>query len=174
MRRIARLITILVVLVGLALTGRPGPAAIAQEGTPVPGGFVAPEGVTFEPIAMGRAEAVPPAPADFVLIRVRFAPGATFAVDPSDPGLAIIYVEAGTLTFRPTAPIVVTRAAAMATPGAMAEERVAADTEVTLGPGDALIGPPNSGGEFRNDGQEEVRLLSAYLTPAMAAATPTP
>ncbi len=60
-----------------------------------------------------------------------------------------------------------------ATPGALAQEQIPADTEFTLAVGDSFAAPSPSGGEFRNDGTEVASLLSGYVVP-VAAATPTP
>jgi len=87
--------------------------------------------------------------------------------------LSLVYVESGTVVIARTVANVVTRGAAMATPGAHAQEQVPANTEVTLGAGDFYVAPPVSGGALRNDGTEEATILIAGIAQAMAA-TPTP
>ena len=49
---------------------------------------------------------------------------------------------------------------------------VAANAEFTAGPGDSFVGKDHSGGEFRNDGTEEVVLWIAGVEPDTSA-TPT-
>src|SRR5688500_17095875 len=128
-----------VVLLGaLALAGlRP---AVAQDATPSAEEF-APAGVGFEPLGFGTAEELPAAPADLVLVRFTFDPGAVLPGEADDPSVLLAYVESGVLTVRLEAPIRVTRAAtiaAFATPGAVEEgavpevEEIAAGTEFTL------------------------------------------
>ncbi len=158
------------VLVGLFGSGRIS-GAIAQEGTPAAEMVV--EGATFEPLAFGVAPALPPAPASFALVRVTIAPGGHISVPADDPELVLIYVESGTLTASATDPVRVLRGALLATPEAQPFEGVAAGTEYTMGPGDSSIGGPNSGGESRNEGTDEVVLLIAGLQPE-GAATPAP
>ena len=171
MRRFLPLVSVAIVaLIGLvALGARPGVGA--QEATPVTEAVF--EGVTVEPLAGGSVPAYPPLPADFILVRARIAPGGRIAVPAGDPSLALNYVESGTLISLNTAPVVVVRGAAMATPGAQAQEQLPANTEVTLQAGDSFVGPPGVGGEVRNEGTEEATILVALVAPAMAA-TPTP
>lgn len=161
-------------LVALILAGRFGggrlPKTAAQAGTPE--GGMTMEGVTLEPLAFGTAPVLPPAPALFQIARMRIAPGGHVSVPAEDPGLVLIYVEAGTLGGTATTSTRILRAARLATPEAEPFEEVAAGTEYTVGPGESFIGEPAAGGEFRNDGSDEVVLLIAGLQPE-AAATPT-
>ena len=143
------------------------PATGAQDATP------AAAGTTVEVVAAGESATLPSAPVDIVLLRFRTPPGVVDVVPADDPALGLIYVESGQLTVTLTAPVVVVRAGTLATPGA--GEPVAAGTQVVLGPGDSFVGPPNSGGEFRNDGAEELGLLVAAVAPqegGTAEATP--
>jgi hypothetical protein len=189
MRQRLPLVSVVVVtLIGLAVVGGP-PATGAQEGTPVielvtegtpavlfegtPVTDVVAEGLTVETLGVGPVPAYPPEPAEFVLFRARFAPGGWALAPATDPAVGIAYVEAGTVTIRFTAPLVVVRGTALATPGAQAQEQVPAGTAFTLRAGDAFIGPPLAGGEFRNDGTEEATILFSNVVPVMAA-TPTP
>jgi len=48
-----------------------------------------------------------------------------------------------------------------------------AETDVTMRAGDSLLSPVGSGGELRNAGSEEVRLLASLLIP-LPAGTPVP
>ena len=161
---------VVIALIGLAVLGE-RPSVGAQEATPVTEMVF--ENVTVEPLAAGSLQTVPPLPADISLVRARFAPGGRVLVPANDPGTALFSIEAGTLTVRSTAPVMVTRGAGMATPGAQAQEQVAANAEFTLGSGDSFVGPPMSGGEFRNDGAEEAILLVVSIAPRMGG-TPTP
>jgi hypothetical protein len=156
------------VLVGLFGAGFIS-GTIAQEGTPEGSGV---EGAVFEPLAFGSVSTLPAAPASFQLVRVRIPPGGNISIPADDPGLVLIYVESGTMTSTATTSTSVLRAALLATPEAQPFEEVAAGAEFTVGPGDSFVGLPNSGGEFRNDGAEEVVLLIAGLL-AEAAGTPT-
>ena len=185
MRRAPALVSVLVVLLaGLVASGRLGGGAVAQDATPAAEEFAPPAGVTFEPLGFGTAEELPPAPADFVLARIGFDPGAGFPIEADDPSVGLAYVESGTLTVRVEAPVRVTRAAtiaAFATPGAVEEgavpapEEVAAGTEFTLEAGDSAVFPPNAPGEVRNDGTERaVALVALIVPPEGAAATPAP
>ena len=184
MRRLALLGSVVaIVLVGLLAAGQ-ATDAVAQEGTPPADEFELPEGVSFEALAFGLAEAVPPGPTGLALFRARLEPGARIDLDP-DPSYFMVYVEAGALTFRVDTPVRVTRAAA-GTPAATGQgpeatpEEVAAGTEVTLRAGDAALFPPNPGGaagEVRNDGQEPAVALVVSAGPAEgagAAGTPAP
>ena len=173
----------------LALGGLAAPLA-AQEATPPAEEAFAPEGVGFFPLGFGTAEELPAAPADLVLVRFTLDPGAGFPTEADDPSVALVYVEAGSLTAEVGAPVRVTRAAviaAFATPGAEPEgapmpEEVAAGTAFTLAAGDSAVFPPNVAGELRNDGQERVVGLAAIVAPpemgggagTPAAATPAP
>ncbi|MDQ3640047.1 MAG: hypothetical protein M3450_00935, partial [Actinomycetota bacterium] len=91
----------------------------------------------------------------------------------------LLYVERGTLTVRNSVAASVTRGAALATPGAEAQEAIPAETEFTMTAGDAFLSPAGTGGELRNDGSEDVVLLASILIPLppgtpVAAGTPVP
>ena len=172
-RFVAPIAVVALVLVGLLVAGRGDPLALAQEGTPpAEEEFELPEGVAFIPLGYGTAEKLPAAPADLLLARFTLEPGAGFDLDANDPSVALVYVEAGTLTVQVDAPIRVTRAAALAafaTPEAMATppapEEVAAGTAFTLAAGDSAVFPPNVAGEVRNEGAEGVAGLVALVEP---------
>jgi hypothetical protein len=171
MRRLLPLVSSVVVLIGLAAVGaRPGVGA--QDATPAPPASEA--GITVEDLGAGPIPAYPPLPAEIGLLRVRLAPGSRIETPGDDPGLGLVYVESGTLVSRRTVAGVVTRAAAMATPGARAQEPVPANTEVTLRAGDSYVAPPASGGELRNVGSEEATILDVVIAPTDLAATPVP
>ena len=170
------------VLVGL-LAASPAAETVAQEGTPPADEFELPEGVTFEGLAFGLAEALPPGPTGLALYRTGLEPGARIDLDP-DPSYFMIYVESGAITFRVDTPVLVSRALA-GTPAAMgmepaAPEEAAAGTEVMLERGDAALFAPNPGGapgEARNDGQERAVALVVSAERAVedtAAGTPAP
>jgi quercetin dioxygenase-like cupin family protein len=184
MRRFLVLTPLLVaVLIGMGVAGRASSITFAQEGTPSAENM-APEGITFTPLGFGTADKLPATPADFALFRVGFDPGAGFPIEASDPSVALVVIEAGTLTIRVDAPTRVTRAATMAafaTPGmdenaVPAPEEIAAGTEFTMAAGDSAYFPPNEAGEVRNDGQEVAVALIASIGPqgASMGGTPTP
>ena len=95
----------------LLVLGAGGPVA-AQKGTPEAGaeGFALPAGVTAERLAAGPAAPLPPAPAVLELVRFTFAPGAVLQLPAESPSLALVAVEAGTLTARVAGPVMITRA----------------------------------------------------------------
>ena len=124
MRRLPVLRSV-VVLVGLVAAGWVGATAVAQEGTPPPGGFEIAPGVTAEALAFAPGAEAP------ALYRLTFAPGVTYTIDPA-PSISLIYGEVGSLTFTLDAPITLTRAGATDAPG----EGVAAGDEFTLEMGD--------------------------------------
>ena len=69
---------------------------VAQEGAAESG--MTAEGAIFEPLAFGTTAVAPSAPAVFQLARIRIAPGGRISVPADDPGLVLIYAEAGTMT----------------------------------------------------------------------------
>lgn len=160
--------------IGLVLAGRFTSERIAnaaaQEATPE--GGMTMDGVTLEPIAFGVATTLPATPALFQMARMRFAPGGHVIIPADDPGLVLIYVEAGTLSGTATAPTRVLRAARFATPEAELFEDVAAGSAYTVEPGDSFIGEPSAGGDFRNEGPDEAVLLIAGLQPDSGGAPP--
>jgi quercetin dioxygenase-like cupin family protein len=173
MRRL-RVLAIIFTLAALVLAA--GSSVAGQVGTPQaePEGFPLPPGVAAERLAAVPAEPLPPAPVILELVRFTFAPGAILHLPEESPSLALVYVEAGALTARVAAPLVITRAAPIGTPSA--PEAIAAGTEFTAEPGDSFVGPPHVAVEARNDGSEPLVLLMAVLEPTagMRAATPTP
>ena len=190
MRRLAFLGSVVaVVLLGLLAAGHAA-TTVAQEGTPPAEEDEQPEGVTFEALAFGLAEELPPGPTGLALFRATLEPGARIDLDP-DPGYFMVAVQSGAITFRVDTPVLVTRgvagepAAQEQGPEAAAEE-VAAGTDVALEQGDAALFPPNpegTAGEARNDGQERAVVVVVSAGPAEsggarvreeAAATPVP
>src|SRR5918993_5135698 len=115
----------------------------------------APEGVSFVSLASGTIEVLSPGTANLVLGRVRLAPGATLPFDPTDPSVDLVFMGAGTLTFRVDAPMTVIRAVRTGTPVPTEPEEIPADTEFTLSDGDFALFPPNAAGEVRNDATED-------------------
>ena len=131
------------------------------------------EGASAELLAIGVIPAVPAQPAALAMQRVRIAPGGHIVTPADDPRVVLLYIESGTLTVRNTVATTVTRGAALATPGAQAQESIPAETEFTMSAGDSSLSPAGSGGELRNDGTEEVILLAGVILPIPAsAATP--
>ena len=149
MRRLASLIAVLVVLIGVGvLVARP--AVTAQEvAERMKAGTV--EGATAELLAVGQLPSSLPRPAGIALQRLRIDPGGSIVVPADDPKLVLFYVESGTLTLHSTVAAVVTRAAALATPGTQTQEEIPAETEFTMRAGDSSLSPAGSGGELRND-----------------------
>jgi hypothetical protein len=78
----------------------------------------------------------------------------------------LLLVEQDTLTVFNTVETTVTRAALLATPTALSEETIPPGTPFTMTAGDFWLRPPNSGGELRNDGTEDVVLLAPPTTEA--------
>ncbi len=120
---------------------------------------------TSEVLAVGTVPAFPSSPAELALQRVRIAPGGHIDTPGDDQRVTLIYIERGTLTVRNTVDTMVTRGAAMGTPGAEAQDTIAAETEFTMTAGDANLSPASTGGELRNDGTEDVMLLAALIVP---------
>ncbi len=154
---------------------------VAQEGTPPVDEFAPPEGVTFEGLAFGLAEALPPGPTGLGLFRFTLEPGARIDLE-SDPSYFMVSIETGAITFRVNEPVRVTRAVT-GTPGAQtlgpdapAEEIISPGTDFTLEAGDAVLLPPSTGApdEGRNDGQESAVLLVVSVGPAEAEDEATP
>jgi hypothetical protein len=166
-------------VVALALLTRVAPSVTAQSATPQ-AGMALPPGVTFTALALGQVAALPAAPADLGLFRLTLAPGASYAISANDPSLALVSIEAGTLTFKSNGPTTVTRAAAMlamATPGAAmmpATETIPANTSATLNAGDSLLGLPNVAADLTNAGTQPVSVLVALVAPSMGAPMATP
>ena len=168
MRRLMSLGAIIVVL--LALTA--APQVVAQDATPavvepiVTGDFTFPQ---FADFGVLDAATLPSAPATVTLFRLEFAPGASVAFPPGDPGLGLHLVESGTLTVGHfSADITITRAANPATPDAQGtSEILPAGEETQIGPGDGFLWPPYAGGENRNEGTEPVVLSVVNVYPAV-------
>jgi hypothetical protein len=162
-RTVVLLPVVAVVLLGLVVAGRVGPAA-AQEGSPPAGGFEIAPGVTAEALAFAAGEENP------ALYRLTFAPGVVYEVEPA-PEISIVYGESGSLIFSLDAPLTVARAGATDEPG----EAVAAGASFTLDAGDYVALPPLVGGEVGNDGPEAASVVVANIVPSPAtpaAATP--
>ena len=141
---------------------------VAQGGTPVPGTADGTAGVEAEELTDARVADLPSAPAAFRLIRYRLEPGAALVAEASEPSLALVYVERGTLTARVDAPVTVGRGPRLGTPVA----EVAAGVEFQLGPGDSFAFPPSTAGEIRNDGGRAALFLAAVIESEQAGATP--
>ncbi len=161
MRRVTILVSVLIVM----LLGGLSVATAAQEGTP-PAEEGGPEGVTFEPLGFGVFEEVPVAPIDFVLGRVVIDPGAGWRRFSDTVSVPLFYVESGALTLQMDAPLHDTRAVtiqALTTGAAPGLERIEAGTAVTLEAGDSVVVSSNVAGEIRNDGDEPVVYLAAFV-----------
>jgi hypothetical protein len=131
------------------------------------------EGVTLEFIGYGETAALPPGTTEIAQLRLIMEPGGSFPLDPEDPAVALVSVEAGAVTFAVDAPITVLHPAADGEPGPEDFEQFAAGEEFTMEQGDSAIFPPRVPGEARNDGEEEASLLIANIAPiAPDEATP--
>jgi hypothetical protein len=166
------LVAVLLVLLGVAALGA-SRSATARDEIPIYSAMKAGEltDATAELLAVGLLPASLSQPAAIALQRVRIAPGGSIAVPADDPKVVLFYVERGTLTVRNTVPAVVTRGAALATPGAETQEAIPAETEFTMSAGDSSLSPAGSGGELRNAGSEEVILLASLIAPVPESAT---
>jgi quercetin dioxygenase-like cupin family protein len=185
MRRFSVFLSVIVVMVlGVAaLTAQP--VAIAQEATPASEEGMDFEGITFEPVSFAFGADVA-TPADLVLVRIGFEPGASLPGEENDPTVGIVLVESGALTVQVDGSLTVTRGAGMGAAMATAEatgdfstlmESVAAGEVVTLEAGDAAYLPANMTGEIRNDGDEPAVALAFLVVPPegmMGEATPAP
>ena len=140
------------------------PHAQAQEATPVT--EVTLEGATIEAGAFAPIPGSPSEPAEIGILRVRFAPGGRLLVPADDPGMAMHFLDSGTMTIRFSAPVVVRGEA-------QTQEEIPANTTFILQAGDGFVAPGPSGGEYRNDGSEDAVMWFAPVGP-VAAATPTP
>ena len=167
-----RVFAFLVVL--LTLLGCLG-TATAQEATP-PAEQAAgtPDPATFRALAAGLIEVLAPSTANVVLGRMSLQPGASIPFDETDPSALLVYLASGELTFRVDTAISVARAGgAGGTP--TPPEDVAADTEFTLGEGDAVLFPGTMAGEIRNTGTEQATAWVVDIVHLVAGtATPTP
>jgi len=178
MRRLSLLVVLMLMLVGAVAVNGVSRTSAQDEGTPTDGSFTE-EGVSFEPLAFGETESV-----GLGLVRITLDPGAGFPSEADDPSLALVYMEAGTLTITLEGPITVTRAGAfdvfLASPEAEdAEpptEEIPAGQEFQLMAGDSALFPANTAGDIRNDGTEPAVGLVAFYEPLQmdgeAEATP--
>jgi quercetin dioxygenase-like cupin family protein len=123
-------------------------------------------------LGVGTANELPAAPADLFLFRLTLDSGAVLPIDPADPSTSLIYVESGTVTLHVDVPLTVRRASSLVTAvagGGQGEEpvreQVAANTEITLEPGDSFVVPPGGAGEARNDWSRPIVLLIAEVAP---------
>jgi hypothetical protein len=175
--RLAPLGVLLIALVMTALAGRSLPPGVAaQESTPAASpeaGQV--EGLTANTLAAGTFDVLSPGTAALALGRIAVAPGAVVPFDPSDPAADLILVTTGELTFRVEAPMSVARKADPGTPDPTEPEAIEAGTEFTLGEGESALFPPATGGEMRNDGDQEATAWVASLAVVSAPpGTPAP
>src|SRR5215207_7636203 len=182
MRRLAVVLSVVVVVLFGTIALRAQSVTRAQEATPAGQEM---EGATFEPIGFALGVTLP-SPADLTAARVTLEPGVGFPFTPSDPEGAFVIVESGALTVRvEEVTWTITRGAAlgamMATPEAEVDlsgamEEVAMGEEATLEAGDSAYIPGGVNWEVRNDGPERVEAIVFLVGPpeAMAGATPTP
>jgi quercetin dioxygenase-like cupin family protein len=164
-----------VVALGATVTAR-AQSDVVERGHPIPNhgeGESVFTNATPELLAASTVLSSLPQPAALALQRVRIAPGGQVVTPGGDPRVVLVYVESGTLTVSNTVAATVMRGAALATPGAQAQEDIAAETEFTMSAGDSFFSPAGSGGELRNEGSEEVSILASIIVPIPdGAATP--
>lgn len=148
----------------------------AQDATPPSGQQAgAPEGVSFVTLTSGSFQVLSPGTANLVLGRIKLDPGATLPIDAANPAVNLLYMSAGTLTFRVDAPMTVSRGVEVGTPVPTEPEAISANTEFTMSDGDSALFPPNAGGEVRNDGdQEATAWVTSVALVTTGAGTPTP
>jgi quercetin dioxygenase-like cupin family protein len=159
-RRTFPLLIAVVVLFGL-IAPRSLQQAVAQESTPMAGPEL-PPGVTAEFLGGAPLAELPTNPGLVVLVRLTLEPGAILPPEPNDPTGAFVVIESGALTTRATGPLTVSRASEED----FIMEPVAAETETTLGPGDALYVGPFQDTEVRNDGDEPAVFLLVNILPS--------
>ena len=174
MRLLGSLILVLGTVV-IALLVAPRGSTRAQETT---GATPTSPQVTFAPVAESLTSSLGAAGAGLRLDWARLSPGASHVLPPDHPSPLLVALASGSLTVRSSAPFVVTRAASNA-PGTGAQEEIAAGTEITLGPGEAFVRPPNSEQNLHNGGGEPaVALFASVASDLMegntsSGATPT-
>lgn len=130
----------------------------AQTGTPAAGEIL--PGVTIDSASVEGAEDDP------TTMRLHFAPGATFPLDPGG-SLEVVIIEAGTLTVQLDGAITTGQLGATGADTAS----VPAGTAIALTAGQYFVLPPALAGELRNDGGEIVTIAVTDI-PASIAATP--
>jgi hypothetical protein len=163
MPRVPVVVALLVAVVALLLA----PAALAQEATPEP--------IRGRTLAAGSVELLESGAANVALGRIVLEPGGSVPFDPADPEALLVYMQAGTLTFRIEAPITVARNPQPGTPTAEEREEFAANTEFTMSEGDSALFPPALAGEVRNDGDEEATVwVVGFAFQPTSLGTPTP
>ena len=168
MLRMIRWFPVMVLGVGLVLGVVM--SAVAQDATPAADSGP-PAGLTDEILAVSMVTEFPATPALMLMERVTIAPGVDIPGDQADATLSFFLVESGSLQMTTSAPLMVIRAAALATaletPGTMPDaEQIAAGAAFTLEEGDSVLIPAGVGGGLRNDGSAPVVLLATQIFPA--------
>lgn len=139
-----------------------------EEGAATP----APPAVAIEPVGGGVVPPLLAAEAGVRLDRASFEPGSRLAVPAADRSLLMVAVEAGSLSVRSSAPLVIERAAPSGSAGPVARELVAAGAEAALGVGDAFVRPLGSEQDLSNPGGAPAAALLASVAPDLVAADP--
>src|SRR5687767_2188871 len=106
MRRLSLLIVVMLTLISLVALGGSPRTAAQDEATPTDDVLTV-EGITYDLLALGSEEH-----SGLGLVRITFEPGSGVPVEANDPAVALVYIEAGTLTVQLEGPIRVTRAGA--------------------------------------------------------------
>jgi hypothetical protein len=162
MKRLSTVLSVAVLLAGLAATGWLTGHVHAQEASPSAGGFEIAPGVTAEGIAFIPGEEVP------TLYRLTFDPGVTYTFVPS-PEISLVYGETGAIVATLSAPVTVFHAVDTGQPG----EAVAAGSEFRLDVGDYVVFPPLVEGSVTNAGKESASVLVAAIVPLPVPVTDT-
>jgi len=176
MRWSSQVAVLIMVALAAAAGGTLSPTAQAQDATPASEQAAGTRDTgTFRELASGSIEVLAPGTANVAFGRVTLARDASVAFDPNNSSAILVYIAAGTVTFKVDAEMTVSRgeAADKATP--VEPESVAANAEFTLREGDSAVFPPAVAGEARNDGHKEaVAWVATFAHVAKGAATPTP
>ena len=159
--RITFVFMVAALVLGGLLTSPSTQVTAAQTGTPAPDepAEIVP-GVTIDPAGMENTEDDP------TNLRLHFAPGATFPLDPGG-SLEVVIIEAGTLTVQLDGAIITGQ---LGTADAVGGS-VPAGTTTSLTAGQYFVLSPALSGELRNDGDEIVTIVVTDI-PAPIAATP--
>jgi hypothetical protein len=164
----------LIVIAMLGLVGVAGSSiATAEESTPASGEEMD-EGVAYEFIGYGVAEALPETPAELSLLRLTLDPGAHFGLDPADPAVALVVIESGEATFLVDTDITVLHAPKEGEMFSQNFETMPANEAFTMEAGASAVFPANVGGDLSNEGNEQVSVLVADITPGDASEGATP
>lgn len=181
MRRVFPVFALVIWMIGAALL--PGEAPVrAQEATPAAEDMEM-EGLSFLPIGVAPGVTLPE-PADLMVARSEFQPGASFPFEASYPEGSLVIVESGELTVH------VEEQAWFISRGNVFQQAMSADpmnpnmdgvledvvmgAEATLKAGDVAYIPGFLTGEVRNTTDAPASALLVVVAPSMMGAQATP